>query len=793
MANVPITSSDFYCEYAAGWCDQDLTNLETTAGVLLYPSRPGQIAATIEAAAPLLRQRSPGAIWKTWREFGSTGQVVFCSICKNMRSADVVVADVTTLNFNLLFEVGYAIGLGKPIVPIRDTTIETNQSDFRELGLLDTVGYLDFQNAESLARGILDRLPIEPLAPPRVEVNRDSPLYLLKAHIPTEGDVRLTSTLKKSALRFRNFDPVETPRLSLHEARRQIAMSLGVVAHLLSSERRGAVVHNARCALLAGVAMATSKAVLILQEDVVQQPIDYRDLVMSYTTPTQVPQILETYIREFVSLLQGAEVSRPAPPARFLERISLGDVAAENEIGPLRSYFVRTAQFNEAKRGNARLVIGRKGSGKTALFYGVRDSIPKGHNHLILDLKPEGHQFTKLREAVLSRLSPGLEEHTLTAFWNYILLCEIAEKIREFDFSWAQRDAARWERFRRILDVYGSQVPADAGDFSERLLRQVERLSQRLELGEELPTGSELTQMLFRGDIRALDDALAPYLEEKDDVWVLVDNLDKGWPTRGTRSSDILILRTLLEATRKLKRQFEQREVEFHCLVFLRNDIYEHLVLETPDRGKETTISLDWDDPEVFKEIVRQRIRLSTGIDNPFDMLWPQIVVSHIGAEESFRYMVARTLMRPRDLLNFLHKAVGVAVNRGHDRVLEEDLRKAEEGYSEDLLLSTAFELRDIFPEMIDVLYMFHRADHRLSEQAVLALIRESGGPEGPTNDLLEVLLWFGFLGVHEFDAEEPVYAYQVRYNIEKLLTPVRRGRADFVIHPAFRKALSSN
>jgi hypothetical protein len=31
-----------------------------------------------------------------------------------------------------------------------------------------------------------------------------------------------------------------------------------------------------------------------------------------------------------------------------------------------------------------------------------------------------------------------------------------------------------------------------------------------------------------------------------------------------------------------------------------------------------------------------------------------------------------------------------------------------------------------------------------------------------------------------------------VRYNIEKLLTPISRGRASFVIHPAFRKALQT-
>jgi hypothetical protein len=38
-------------------------------------------------------------------------------------------------------------------------------------------------------------------------------------------------------------------------------------------------------------------------------------------------------------------------------------------------------------------------------------------------------------------------------------------------------------------------------------------------------------------------------------VWLLVDNLDKGWPTRGTTSEDILIVRSLLDATRKLQRQ----------------------------------------------------------------------------------------------------------------------------------------------------------------------------------------------------------------------------------------------
>lgn len=88
----------------------------------------------------------------------------------------------------------------------------------------------------------------------------------------------------------------------------------------------------------------------------------------------------------------------------------------------LREYFVVTGQATQAKQGHARLVNGRKGSGKTAVFYDVRNSIGRRNDRLILDLKPEGHQFTKLRELVLDRLGPGMLEHTMVAFWNYILL-----------------------------------------------------------------------------------------------------------------------------------------------------------------------------------------------------------------------------------------------------------------------------------------------------------------------------------------------------------------------------------
>src|SRR5207247_898034 len=219
--------------------------------------------------------------------------------------------------------------------------------------------------------------------------------------------------------------------------------------------------------LIAGIALASQKAVLLLQEGVQAQPIDYRDIIKSYDTPAQIEQHVEPLIRSVVSGLQDRSGVKPKAASRLLERVDLGDVAAENEIQGLRAYFFPTAQFNDARRGNARLVVGRKGSGKTAIFYAIRDSIKDKRADLVLDLKPEGHQFTRFHETVLSHLTPGLQEHTLSAFWYYILLCEIAQKVLDHEFSWAQRDDARRARFDSLKETYLTQGVADEGDFAE--------------------------------------------------------------------------------------------------------------------------------------------------------------------------------------------------------------------------------------------------------------------------------------------------------------------------------------
>jgi hypothetical protein len=777
-----------YCHYADGPCDQKFTDIATAEGVFLYPSDPEPIAYAIEAASTLLAQWNDKQQWLTWRDFKTAGQIVFCGICKHMRFSGAIVADVTTLNFNLMFEIGFALGLELPLALIRDTSFKRDERDFKDLGILENVGYLDFQNADGLARTIRDAFPIAAIPVPSVALNRDMPLYFVKSPVSTEGQVRLASIIQRSPLRFRSYDPVDDPPLSLHDARKQVAASFGVVGHLLMPERRGAIVHNARCALLAGMAAASGKVVVLFQEGNVPQPIDYRELVIPYANPGQLDAKLELPIRRVLDQLLDSSVVAVRPPQKLLEKLDLGDIAAENEVKQLREYFVQTGQYNEARRGHARLVIGRKGSGKTAIFYAVRDSIPKTHGHLVLEMKPEGHQFTKLREAVLTRLSQGLQEHTLTAFWTFILLCELCRNVIDRDPSWAQRDPERHQVFVELQQLSDKLMPNDTGDFSERLLRQVDRLAARFEaLGELTP--ARITELLFTTEIPQLEGVVASYLAHKSEVWMLIDNLDKGWSTRGATPEDILIIRTLLDATRKLQRQLDRHGVALYSLVFLRNDIYDLLVRHTSDRDKDTAVIVDWDDPEVFKELVHQRIKSATGLNGSFDDVWSTAFERNVGTQDSFRFVVDRTLMRPRDLIRFLRKAVEVSVNRGHQRVQADDFTTAEASYSEELLLSINYEVGDVSSRYVDLLYHFIGCQTVMAVSEAERIVTAAVGVDN-CESALQLLIWFGFFGVLDNERIQPQYAYDIRYNLAKIGALLNAGRAQLVVHPAFRTSL---
>ncbi len=79
-----------------------------------------------------------------------------------------------------------------------------------------------------------------------------------------------------------------------------------------------------------------------------------------------------------------------------------------------------------ALKGEVNLVVGRKGSGKTALWISVRDKTRQDKRNIVVDLRPDGYQLIKLKEEIFDHLSEGAREHLITAFWEYLILLEVA-------------------------------------------------------------------------------------------------------------------------------------------------------------------------------------------------------------------------------------------------------------------------------------------------------------------------------------------------------------------------------
>jgi hypothetical protein len=766
-----------------------------------YPSQPPELGATITAAIRAHREETGADGILAWSEDQIAGKFIASSVTDQIECRDVLAADVTRLNFNVMYEIGFALGKGKRLLLVKNAAFSESSPPIAEVGILDTLGYQSYENSSQLS-SILKGFDATALVRALPALNHQAPLFLTQARFKTDSVTRIISRIKKARLFFRSFDPAESPRLSGPDAFRQVAESYGVLVHLLPAHYADAIVNNLRIAFLAGLAAGLGRITLILQEGWDPVPLDYRDLVSSFRHPEEIDAAIASFAEEVTEALQTSLVADSSAARSKLEEVSFFASAAENELKDLAEYYIQTDAYQRASRGEVRLVVGRKGSGKTAVFAQVRDQVRRSRQNIVLDLMPEGYKLRKFKETVLASLGEGSQEHVLTAFWEYLLLLEICHKILEKDRKAHTYDRRLVEPYQRLRQLYETDEYVSEGDFSERMTVLLGRIAEDYEVmvardSNAIPQ-AKVTELLYKHDVAALRDAVCEYLRFKAELRLLFDNIDKGWPTHGLQASDLRIIRALLEATRKLEQHLLRKGIVCRTLVFLRNDVFERLVDETPDRGKEARAGLDWTDADMLRELVRRRLVFSGMPDEPFDQLWRQIFISHVDGEETSQYLIDRCLMRPRGLIDLLNHCKSFAVNLRHEKVLAGDIEKGLRAFSNDLLIDVGYEIRDVMPTAGDVLYAFIDAPTRLTEEQLGERLGEASIEESERQAVIELLLWYGVLGLVGEPEHGAVFIYSVNYEmavLKTLLGRARRGsdREIYCLNPAFVTALSTH
>ncbi len=114
-----------------------------------FGSDNGLLAEAVRSAATEI-DKLPDVDVVSWENFRIGGTVLLDTIESEIRLASVSILDLTHLNENVLFEFGLAIGADKVVWPLRDATDMTKTSEWKALGLFDTLGQIRFTNSEQI-------------------------------------------------------------------------------------------------------------------------------------------------------------------------------------------------------------------------------------------------------------------------------------------------------------------------------------------------------------------------------------------------------------------------------------------------------------------------------------------------------------------------------------------------------------------------------------------------------------------------------------------------------------------
>lgn len=688
-----------------------------------------------------------------WNRNDPSGQPIGRSVDGWVGTANALVADISEQNNNVTYEIGYALGLGNPVRLIRAASKDRKQLE--EIGLLHNIGHDEYRSCAELVEKL--RRPFTTPRWPVPKRNREQPIYLLQSSQVDDALRRTTSGIKKIVkMKFRGFNPREIDRLTASEAFEQVAQSFGVVALWHDRGAPEAFRQNQRAAFAIGVARGRDIPFLLLAPAAMRLPLDLDEVATRWTSVSDIDGIMRDF-REAVAECQEEFVeSRPAA-TRYLDRIHCGDPTAENEATQLENYFLETEQYRLTMNGDLNIVLGRKGSGKSAIFLQARDRVRANKNNIVVDLAPEAFQLIKIKEFVLKQLSLGTRKEFVAAFWEYIVWLEIAHKLLEKDERRARYDSRLAQQFERLQAAYQQRADG-SGDFAERLAGLTERILDRYQAKvngapHDNLTTSKTLEIVYGSEIRSMRDEVLKYLKLKGIVFFLFDNLDRFWTPTGFADLDALIIVGLVECLQDLRKRFARANVTFQWAIFLRSDVYEFVVKGMADYGKLASSSVEWSDRELLLKMFEIRVLQGFGDNRPsWNSVWNAVSVQEVEGVPTLDFLLNASLMRPRYLIRLFETARRRAVTLMRDKIEEGDYLVALDELGWQVLEDFDRELVDVVPDAEYLLYDLAQLGKETSLTGLRRIIQTRVNAPETVEAVIDVLIWTGCIGVRDPD-----------------------------------------
>jgi len=426
---------------------------------------------------------------------------------------------------------------------------------------------------------------------------------------------------------------------------------------------------------------------------------------------------------------------------------SFGDVAAEDDA--VLEYFLATDAVKQIEKNQAFLVLGRKGSGKTAIV-----------RHFT-----EGHSLSRSKPLNLrgypwqihaQRIDRGASEvEAYVSSWRYLIALEFASMVLE-DSKRPSHDVviALTSFFK---DNYGGINPSLSDILRPKRLRinklslqpsilgnaiggvELERGPKDLQLGAEL---NALTSSILENCYAIVkNESLGPYV-------LHFDELDQGLSAGDSNREKMLI--GLIIAARDVRRECANVNSPIIPVVYLRTDLWDDLEFSDKNKIAQTlTLNLAWTN-ESLLALITERLKAKLSPETSWEYIVEPALMR--GSQTKWNHILARTFLRPRDVIRFLNASLAEAKKRVDEPLVlnNQDIINSREQYSTYLKEELDDEILPHWPK-------WEQALQACSAMSTITFNREAFGKEYEgrrtrdnhvnADDALELLYRFSVIG----------------------------------------------
>ena len=408
-----------------------------------YPANPPASSEVIEKAIVQINGAGTGlVVAHGWRELGVSGKIIITKVCEAIDNCPLFVCDLTSLNPNVLFELGYAVARNKRTWITLDTSFEDSKQNYGRFSLLRTVGYSGYQNSEHLVNQFFLEAPYKDLEdtifsrviPTSSSHRRQGSILYLKSRIETQASIELSRLIRDFISAIID-DPQENNSQPIAWYIENAKNTVGAIVHLLDEKRDVRYNQNAKYSFVSGMVHGFNNSLLMLAHANYTSPIDYSDLLSIHEKADECVLKASKWlsnIKEEISY-EGEKVKEVVKDAELriaLSSLHLGEETAENEADELADYFIPTTAYEDALQVSQSMIyIGRKGTGKTANLYKIDEKLRSDRRNHVCLIKPVGYELNGIMKLLSMTLSKAQQGFMLESLWKFLIYTELAKSV----------------------------------------------------------------------------------------------------------------------------------------------------------------------------------------------------------------------------------------------------------------------------------------------------------------------------------------------------------------------------